>query len=48
LARHLAVEAVQMGATASQVLECVREALADLRGAEELDPPLKLSVVPKR
>lgn len=48
LARHLAVEAVQMGASTAQVLDCVREALADLRGAETLEEPLKLSVLPRR
>jgi GntR family transcriptional regulator len=48
LARHLAVEAVQMGASASQVLNLVREELVELRGTEEEDPPMRLSVVPKR
>jgi GntR family transcriptional regulator len=48
MARHLAVEAVQMGAPASQVLKLVREELAELQGKEELEPPMKLAVVPKR
>jgi GntR family transcriptional regulator len=48
LARHLAVEAVQMGAPASQVLKLVREELVELRGTEELEPPMRLSVVSKR
>jgi GntR family transcriptional regulator len=48
LARHLAVEAVQMGASASQVLKLVREELAELRGTEELEQPMRLSVVSKR
>jgi GntR family transcriptional regulator len=48
LARHLAVEAVQMGASAGQVLKVVREELADLHETEELEPPLKISVVSKR
>ncbi len=48
LARHLAVEAVQMGAPASQVLKLVREELADLREADALEPPVKLSVVSNR
>lgn len=48
LARHLAVEAVQMGASDSQVLQCVREALTDLRGVEEVEEPSKLSVLPRR
>ena len=47
LARHLAVEAVQMGASDSQVLQCVREALTDLRGVEEVEEPSKLSVLPR-
>ena len=48
LARHLAVEATQMGAPASQVLKVVREELADLQDAEELGAPLKVSVVSRR
>jgi GntR family transcriptional regulator len=48
LARHLAVEAVQMGAPAAQVVRLVREELAELRGDEELEPPVKFSVVSKR
>lgn len=48
LARHLAVEAVQMGAPASQVLRLVREELAELRGADALEPPVKLSVMAER
>ena len=48
MARHLAVEAVQMGAPASQVLKLVREELDELQGKEELEPPMKLAVVPKR
>jgi len=44
LARHLAVEATQMGAPASQVLKVVREELADLRDAEE-EGTVKVSVV---
>ena len=48
LARHLAVEAVQMGAPSARVIECLREALVELRGSEESDEPLKLSVLPKR
>jgi len=42
------VEAVQMGAPDSQALQCVREALTDLRGVEELEEPSKLSVLPRR
>jgi GntR family transcriptional regulator len=48
LARQLAVEAVQMGAPPSQVIEVLREELADLRGADALEPPVKLSVISKR
>jgi GntR family transcriptional regulator len=47
LARHLAVEAVQMGASASQVLKVVRDELAELESAEETGS-LKISVIPKR
>ena len=47
LARHLAVEATQMGAPASQVLKVVREELADLQDAEEVEAPVKMSVVRK-
>jgi GntR family transcriptional regulator len=46
LARHLAVEAVQMGATADQVLKVVREELAELPATEETEPPVKISIVP--
>ena len=48
LARHLAVEATQMGAPASQVLKVVREELADLQNADELGAPVKVSVVSRR
>lgn len=48
LARHLAVEAVQMGASAGQVLKVVREELAELQAVEEVEPPVKISVVSKR
>ncbi len=48
LAQHLAVEAAQMGAPASQVLKVVREELAELQGSEESGQPIKLSVLPKR
>ena len=44
LARHLAVEATQMGAPASQVLQVVREELAGLQDAEEVGA-VKVSVV---
>ena len=47
LARQLAVEATQMGAPASQVLKVVREELADLQDAEEVEAPVKMSVVRK-
>jgi GntR family transcriptional regulator len=48
LARQLAVEAVQMGAPASQVLKVVREELADLQETDEIEQPVKISVVPKK
>ena len=48
LARQLAVEAMQMGAPASQVLKVVREELADLQNAEEVEAPVKVSVVSRR
>ncbi len=48
LARHLAVEAVQMGAPASQVLKVVREELAELDGAEAGEEPAKIAVLPRR
>jgi GntR family transcriptional regulator len=47
LARLLAVEAIQMGASAGLVLKLVREELAEL-GAEETEPQVKLSVMPKK
>ena len=47
LARHLAVEAVQMGAPASQVLKLVWEELSELQGAEE-EPPAKIPVLSRR
>ncbi|HUA65593.1 MAG TPA: GntR family transcriptional regulator [Alphaproteobacteria bacterium] len=46
LARHLAVEAVQMGVPASQVLQAVREELADLQGGEEELP--KITVLQRK
>jgi len=48
LARHLAVEAAQMGAPAGQVLKVVREELAGLLGSEELGAPVKVSVASRR
>ena len=48
LARHLAVEATQMGAPASQVLTLVREELADLHNTEEAGAPVKVSVLSRR
>jgi GntR family transcriptional regulator len=48
LARHLAVEAVQMGAPAGQVLKVVREELADLMEGEETGPATKISFLSKR
>lgn len=48
LARHLAVEAAQMGAPSAQVLKIVREELAELQAAEEAEPPAKISVLPGR
>jgi GntR family transcriptional regulator len=48
LARQLAVEAVQMGAPAGQVLKIVREELADLLETEEAGLPTKISVMPGR
>jgi GntR family transcriptional regulator len=48
LARHLVVEAAQMGAPASQVLKVIREELADLQETEDLEPSVKMSVVSRR
>ncbi len=48
LARHLAVEAVQMGAPTSQVLKLVWKELAELQGVEEGEPPAKISVLSRR
>jgi GntR family transcriptional regulator len=48
LARHLVVEAAQMGAPSSQVLKVIREELTDLQGTEDLEPPVKMSVVSRR
>jgi GntR family transcriptional regulator len=48
LARHLAVEAVQMGASSSQVLKIVWEELAELQGVEKNEEPPKLSALPRR
>jgi GntR family transcriptional regulator len=47
LARQLAVEAVQMGVPASQVLQAVREELAELQDGEEEEPP-KITVLPRK
>jgi len=48
LARQLAVEARQMGAPAGQVLKVVREELAELEGADQVEAPVKLAVASKR
>jgi GntR family transcriptional regulator len=48
LARHLAVEAVQMGASPSQVLKIVWEEFAELQGVEKDDELPKLSAFPRR
>ena len=48
LARQLAVEAMQTGASANQVLAVVREELAEMPGAEEADAPVNLAIVARR
>jgi GntR family transcriptional regulator len=48
LARQLAVEAVQMGAPAGQVLKVVREELAELMENAETGPATKISFLSKR
>ena len=48
LARQLAVEAKQMGASAGQVLAVVREELAELEGADKGDAPVNLAIVSRR
>jgi GntR family transcriptional regulator len=48
LARHLAVEAVQMGAPAGQLLKVVREELADLLETEKDEQPTKISSMSKK
>ena len=48
LAQHLAVEAVQMGATAGQVMKVVREELAELQPSEEPASSMKIAAMPKR
>ena len=48
LARQLAVEAVQMGAPASQVLKIVWEELAELQGTEENEEAPKIPALPRR
>jgi len=37
-----------MGATAAQVLKVVREELAELPGTDESEPPVKISVLPRK
>jgi GntR family transcriptional regulator len=44
LARHLAVEAKQMGASASEVLKLMRDELAELQDADVLELPARISV----
>ena len=48
LARQLAVEAMQMGAPAGQVLKIVREELAELEGVDEVEAPVKLAVASRK
>jgi len=48
LARQLAVEAMQTGAPASQVLNVVREELAELEAAEAAEAPANLAIVSRR
>jgi len=48
LARQLAVEAVQMGAPASQVLKVVWEEMAELQGIDENEEPIKISALSRR
>jgi GntR family transcriptional regulator len=48
LARHLAVEAVQMRAPAAQVLKVVREELTDLMKGAETEPPAKVAFLSKK
>ena len=48
LARHLAVEAKQIGASASEVLKVMKEELAELQDADVLDLPSRLSVTSGR
>jgi len=44
LARHLAVEAKQIGASASEVLKVMKEELAELQDAHVLELPTRVSV----
>jgi GntR family transcriptional regulator len=48
LARHLAVEAVQMGAPSSQVLKIVREELAELQESDEEEKPPEIPALPRK
>jgi len=48
LARHLAVEATQVGASDEEVLAVVREELAELQNAEAAEESSTISVVARR
>jgi GntR family transcriptional regulator len=48
LARHLVVEAVQMGVPADQVLTTVREEWAELQKSEDTEKTVRLSGVSRR
>src|SRR6266404_6063146 len=48
LARHLAVEAKQIGASAGEVLKVMKEELTELQEADVLELPARMSVTPRR
>lgn len=48
LARHLAVEATQLGASADEAIEAVRQEMAELQAECGVEEPPRISVVARR
>lgn len=48
LARHLAVEATQLGASVDEVVEAVRQEMAELQAESGVEEPARISVIARR
>lgn len=48
LARHLAVEATQLGASVDEAVEAVRQEMAELQAESGVEEPARISVITRR